>query len=605
MEEIKVTRCSDVKHELEKAAIVFKTEVKNLDFEVVGVTTFLENQDGSERKTLNAQEAKEFFVSREYEEEGWLISQAYDLVIGYNTCHIGTHKKSYEVVLENGNSELYLICTKESYEEFVEDIKSIRRIVNAQKALMKVVFLEFDYLFDEKTLQEALNQAQDFIGGRKKILLERSLFYSPVRDAYFYFTVQEEWEFVHQESLEGSLYAVKTGSEVGRLYRSNSGSDGRNLLGEFISIQKKEPLDLELGVLNDDFRIEEQGNCNVYYALKDGFVGQNNSGLVLVKDFKFDEINHRNMGNLLGGLECGFSISAKAPNVDKDALGSGIVVEAVKVQIEGSIDQGAIIRAQECSISGSIHQGAEIYATQVNVGTHKGRIEANMVEIKMCEGGFVDCENGEFGEVMGSEISCKTAKIGRLYANNKISFCQKLEINEFCKGGNSFVVDSTAFLGYRQEVEKIEKKQQKILTVIEKLQRIYKQELLQAKKMKPAIERFKVIFSKNMQQGVQTQPYILTTIGEYIGLCRRIKKIKARIKDYQEQIELIKIELEPISNISLGARLEVQTPWVEENKIEYINHSKTIHESLIIENGERVNLCIDSQYYKILKERIK
>ena len=601
MEELKVSKCFDVAHELQKASIIFKTNVKNLTFNVVEVYTFVGSGQDAPKRELSENQAKDFFNSGEYEDNQYFISQAYDLVIKKKEKR---EEDKFSLMLEKNESELYLICLEENLSWLMENLGDVQRGINAQKAMLGIIFHDFSMSFSTEELRKKLASAQKGIGYTKKVLLEKSQFFSPLVDAHFYFTLKEDWEAIRKVSHENSSYAVKNGMEVGRFYKSRVGSDGRNLKGEFIRNEKREPLEAEFSVLEGDFEIEDTEEYILYKGGKEGFVGQNSSGLILVKEMNFEEVTQRNIGNLLGGLECGIEINIKSSVPEKDAVGAGIILEAKKLNIIGSVDQGAVIRSEFCSISGCVHQGAEVYAKEAEIGLHKGKLHCERAKVKMCEGGVVDCEIGEFDELTGSEISGKEISVKTMRGNNKVSISTLLEIGEMSHGANNICIDSSAFLEYREEIKKIQKKHGKYLEAIDKLNRAYRQDFSQAKKMKPAVDKFRILLAQQQQQGIQPQAYLLSTIGEYMGLCNRLKALKAKIESYERDAKDVLKEIEPIARISLGGRINCNSAWVQQNQVEFINILNVGREKLTIEDGEKINVKIDANSMKPVKERI-
>lgn len=599
--EIKVSQCFDLFHELEKASIILKIDSKNLSFDVVGVSTFLSEEPDGLRQELNEAKSRDFFYSRGYEDNQYYVTQAYDLIIRKKDKH---QSEKFLVELEAEDSELYFIFDAENEEWLLDNLLEVKKGIDRKKASCGVIFQDFSPNFDAEALKEKIISAKKWIGGKKKFLIEKSKFYCPNVEGHFFFTLKEEWEYWRKTSVENSSYAVKGDMEVGRLYKAKNGSDGRNLKGEYIKVEKKELQDLEFSALEDDFKIQDCGDYTLYLGSKSGFVGLNSSGLILVKETNFEEINNRNMGNLLGGLECEIEINVKASMPEKDAIGAGIIIEVQKLNVIGGVDQGVILRTEECNINGFTHQNVEIYAKKADIGILRGTLKAEEVKVKMCEGGNVDCAVGEFEEMVGAEVKGKEISVKTLHSNNKIYISSKVSIEEMKGGGNYFCIDSSAFLDYREEILKIKKRHTKYLEAIDKLGKIYKQELIQVKKMKPAVDRFRVIFTKNMQTGVHTQPYILSTIGEYMGLCRRLKKIKQKIQEYQDQSSEILKEIEPIAQVSLEGRVECKGAWAQQNLVEFIDALSDKREVVSIEDGEKVNVYVDANYRKLLKERI-
>lgn len=600
MEELKVNRCFDVAHELQKASIIFKTSAKNLTFNVVEVYTYIGAHKDEDKKELNENQVRDFFNSGEYEDNQYSIFQSYDLIIKKRDKKV---EDKFSLILERSASELYLIYPEENLKWLMENLGEVQRGINAKKALLGVVFRDFSMSFNTEELRNKLASAQKGVGYTKKVLLEKSQFFSPLTDAHFYFTLKEDWEAIRKASYENSSYAVKNGMEVGRFYKSRVGNDGRNLKGEFIKNERREPIDMEFSVLEEDFLIQDHGEYILYMGGREGFVGINSSGLILVKEMNFEEVTYRNIGNLLGGLECGIEINIKSSTPEKDAVGSGIILEAQKLNIIGSVDQGSVIRSEVCSISGCVHQGVEIFTKEAEIGLHKGRLHCEKAVVKLCEGGMVDCEVGEFEDLSGAEVYGKEITVKVMRGNNKVSISTRLDIEEMRVGDNDLCIDSSAFLSYREEIERIQKKHKKYLEIIDKLNQIYKQDLIQAKKMKPAVDKLHVLVSQQQQQGIQPQPYLLDTIKEYAGLHNHIKALKLKIESCIRDAEAVLKKMEPIAKIGLEGRINCNSVWVQQNQVEFVDIMHARRERLIIEDGERINIKIDPYSMKLIKER--
>lgn len=600
MEELKVSKCFNIAHELQKASIIFKTNVKNLTFNIVAVYTFVGLQQNESKRELSENQAKNFFNSGEYEDNRYLISQAYDIVIKKRE----KKEEKFSLVLEKEESELYLVCLEENLGWLMENLGDVQMEINAQKAMLGVIFHDFSMSFNTEELRKKLESSQNGVGHTKKVLLEKSRFFSPLMDAHFYFKLKEDWEAIRKISYENSSYAVTNGMEVGRLYKSRVGNDGRNLKGEFIKNEKREPLEIEFSILEGDFEVEDCEEYVLYKGEREGFVGQNSSGLILVKEINFEEITQRNIGNLLGGLECGMEINIKASIPEKDAVGAGIVLEAKKINIFGSVDQGAVIRSEFCSISGCVHQGAKIYAKEAEIGLHKGKLHCDRAKIKLCEGGVVDCEIGEFEELIGSEISGKEISVKTIRGNNKISISTCLNIKEMKGGGNNICIDSSAFLEYREEIKKIQKKHGKYLEIIDRLNSTYRQNFTQAKKMKPAVDKLRILLAQQQRQGIQPQAYLLSTVEEYIGLCNYLKALKVKIEKYEEEAKEVFKEIEPLAKIGLSGRINCNSAWMQQNQVEFVNILNARREKLTIEDGEKINVRIDANLMRPVKERV-
>lgn len=598
MNAIKVEKCFDVPHELEKASILFQKEVKFLSFQVLDVYTYVSEEKGN-RRELNQQECFEFFDTQMYEEENFEIQQSYDL-------EIFSHQEEQEQIrfeLDSHKSCLFLICNEAEYNKLLSNLDFLHHSINAYKALKGIIFRDFSFQCDGKVLEDKLKIYQSGLGDTRKICIEKSEFFAPVIDMHFLFILEENWKLKSGEGLENSSYAAKEGTEVGRLVRVQNGRDGRNLLGQFIKVEKREPAVIEFGSLDEDFTTQEDLEYITYRVRKDGFVGLNSSGLILIKDFNLDEINHRNMGNLLGGIECGFQLNLKAPSVDQDAVGAGIVIEAEKININGSIDQGVVIRAKECFIGGSTHQKSDIYSDYAEIAKHKGSLIAKEIKIKNCEGGRIECQKGEIENCVGGEIYCKEIVIKELHANNRISFCSQVEIQKMLGGKNDFQIDSRSFYEYRKQIEEIQKRYQQYLNLIKRLVKVYQKELMQIKKISPAIERFKSIVLQNSKKGLKTQAYVLNSISQYNHTFEQLEKLGEKIDFCKNQSKLVQEELIPIAKLNLNAKIICQSAWVDQNQVECVNLIKNTYERLVVEDGERVDVVVDPRTYRPIRER--
>lgn len=599
-DKLHIQRCFDIAYELDKASMIWKVDVADLRFQILNVYTFVKDAQ-TEIRELSPEETKEFFEKGYYEEEDYIISQAYDLWI---------EKKQepslpFSLELSKNQDQLWLVCNDEHLPLLSSQVLALYHQINAYKALTKIIFRDFCCDSNIDSLEQLSCMTEKGLRQTTRILLEKSEFYQPLVDMSFFFILQEEWELKNQQSLENSSYASLVGNEVGRLIKSRNGRNGRNLLGEFMRVESRDPIDFEFWGLEEDFSKEETEEYWTYKSLKDGFVGINGSGLVLTKDFAFEEINHRNTGNLLGGIECGFSINVKASSAEKDAIGSGIVLEAQSIVVQGGIDQGVILKAQECDVTGSVHQGVEIYADSAKISTLKGFLRAIKAEVKLCEGGKIECQEGEIEDLVGGELYCDYGIIENVRSNNKITFSSKVEIKNMLKEGNCFKIDSSAFYENRIQIQAIQNKYQKYADFIDYTTKIYQKEMEKLKQSTPVIKQFQEVFVQNMKQGLQTQQYIINAIEQYMQTHEKLKQISSKIQEYKNRAQEIKKEIEPMSQLAFGAKLICHCVWESQNQVEYFDLEKQTKEVLVIEDGERVNIVIDAKNRKPIRERIK
>ena len=163
--------------------------------------------------------ARDFFCSRGYEDNQYFVTQAYDLVIKKREKK---HIEHFDVQLEAEDSELYFVYPSDEEEWLLENLAEVKKEIDRKKAICGVIFQDFSLNFDVEDFKTKLSNAQKTIGGRKKILLEKSKFYCPNVEGHFFFTLKEEWEYIRKTSVENSSYAVKSGMEVGRLYKAKN-----------------------------------------------------------------------------------------------------------------------------------------------------------------------------------------------------------------------------------------------------------------------------------------------------------------------------------------------------------------------------------------------
>lgn len=592
-----VKDCKNIDEQLQYFCMESKTNIQDVWFDVLEIHTLSKTQLKDEYKAISEGDAIFLEDDDSYENEGLFIRQAYDIRIRPKTQKLGIKidltpqaDKMY-IVLENGflgsDSEQFLIQVIEEIISLMAQSHIIIRQQNLWQTKLKA------------EIKKAIKQATY----PQKFLLLSAPNFIPDRSAELRFSLKEEWEEAEgKKAPENSYFGVGTGGVIAEYLKSISGRGGRNLRGEYIKINFPKS-DSTPFVSYDKSQVtqEEVDEKILFKSLISGYVQVAKDSFTFKTNFEFDMMKITHSPILLGGLESDIRLVIKSSDEMIDAVGSNMIIEAATIEIRGSVGENVRLKAQKIFIEGQIHQSAVIYAHDANISMLKGQCIGENVEVKSLDGGNIQADEVEVGLSSGGIIYAKKVSIKRLKSNNKINFSQECEIKEIEGGDNKIVISASAHIKAKEIMDIIHKK---VLLLKARLKSIAEEYRLLSSKIKvnlPVIKKIKAA-SEEVRKAMLSDSDIKRTYQNFVSSLKKLKDLKQEFLDFQEKIKETSKTLIQLEDEALCAKIITKSEWKFENEVIYHrSYPKSSDDILLLEDGEKAEIVIDSNTKKLVK----
>ncbi|MGH1600155.1 flagellar assembly protein A [Campylobacter majalis] len=352
--------------------------------------------------------------------------------------------------------------------------------------------------------------------------------------------------------------------------KPKAGGNGRNVRGEFLKTQDpKEEALKEINISENIQRLEDDKTIK-FIAKKAGFVSEEKGVFDIKDELEVTEVSFRQTGSIKTEMNSNVSIVIKEDDIFKDAIGSGVVVEAKEVSVKGSVAANAKVVAERVKIGGQTHAKANIKAKDAEIAVHIGYVEADEVRIDRLEGGTVVAKNVVIKSVVGGSITADKITIETLGSNCTIKALELIDV-KFLRGmNNKFIIDASMMQdkgydveGHVKRMNEIEDKMQKMPKILEKHKHVIDSNKDSVYAIKAKIEELSksnvippVTFMKKLKEYQQL-------VGEYNALLREYNSIKFELND-------LKTELDIMQNGILSAKVVNRSNWLELNEVKFI-----------------------------------
>lgn len=608
-EPVSVKGCADVSAEIKKISELYALEEKMISFDILQISTFFRGEKKKDFASPSIEERDKILSNdAEYNKNDFEIRQVYDISLRglkendlapFVELKLDSHCYELSLELKAGlevkNDESFF---EELYAEITRKKIAHNIIIRLFDSGVKQEIANLKELFSQLQMSGVLESTQSFVIAKASFI--------PEMEASFRFILQEEWSKTHSENVEFASYAAKSGELVGISLKHQAGMSGRNLKGDYINVKKQ---DIEgddkikkLRFKESEFSIEEKEDEVLYYAAQDGYVSVGEGELRILLDFNFPEVSLRRNGSLLGGDKKGFVVEVTCADPNQDAIGASIVLEAQDIKIYGSVAENAKVVAKKLEINGQTHQSAIIRADEMSIDIHKGSAVGEKIRINRLEFGSVKGEEVSIEQANGGNIEAKKITIASLHSHTKIALSQHLYIKAMNGGENHISINSRASLKASEEVEHFNAQIEYNIKEMNTLLAVLNKDLSRVRKTKPVVEKIKVIMEENKKNNKPNERNITESVAQYVVLLRRTKYLKERLITLQEKSKTYSTVLQNLDLQTQNAKITSDAPWQNDNEIVYESFFPEAKDIMLLSHGEEVDIGIDKENLKLVRE---
>ena len=555
----------------------YSVPVEFIDFKILDILTYYKNKDNEEPVFVPEENLDFFDDNAFYLDETLEIEQVYDVeffdvrlnaVPKLPKIEIGVNSTVTKVVAK-------VKATKDcEYEQHYED-KLFEYIAKQLMKAQILIGIRIGKLKDE--LKQIASVVHVKGGLDKDYILNITQGINPKKatDAKILYYYKDKLDAIKEEDKvdyadRGFVFGVAQDEVIMEEKKSHEGQNGRDARGKLLAVEKpKEDTGKEI-IISENIERVENDDSIIYIAKKSGYVVEKNGSFDIEERIEINEANFKTTGSIQAGTDTNVTLVVRETDTIKDAIGTGIIVEADEIEVKGNVGANAMVKANEVIIGGQTHQKAKIYAKNAKISIHIGKVEAENVEIDRLEGGNVVAKRVKINSVVGGSITAQNIQINTLGSNCTITASHLIDVRYLRGTDNKFIIDTSKMPesaeATQEQLNKIENTKAELASLLKNIET--KKNVINENK--DSIYTIKAKVEELSKAKVIPPVTVMKKLKEYQGLVNEYNTLLKIFKDKKELLATLKDELEIMQNGIFSAKVINRGNWVELNEIRFV-----------------------------------
>ena len=371
-------------------------------------------------------------------------------------------------------------------------------------------------------------------------------------------------------SKRGFIQAVEKGETVIEYIKPQPGKPGRNCQGTYIPVP--EPLEKfkpEFRV-SDAIEVEEDDTRILYRAKRGGYVVFKENTYDIHDSMEIDEVSFKKTGSIDAGVETEVKLHINESDHMKDAIGTGVEVEATEVKVEGNVGASAIVRAEEVSIGGQTHQTSKIYAKTAKINVHRGYVETTEdLQITRLEGGVAEAKKAKISQMIGGEVKAIEVDVDVIASNARICAVSKISIGKMVGENNKLIIDASEIDAYHNEIVSLEERIVQTEKELAQLEEAKSQKAAVIEKSTAAVQTLKQRILEAKRKGIKPQPAFVAKIKQYQKMENDLTDLSQKIEQTKRTLKEIKRKLLAYQEMIINSKIVNYGEWKDYTSIEF------------------------------------
>ncbi len=555
----------------------YNIPVEFIDFKILNILTYYKNKDNDEPVYVPEENLNIFDDNAFYLDEILEIEQVYD--VEFFDVRLNATPKIPKIDIGVNSTITKVIAkikaTKEcEYEHHYEDI--LFEYISKQLIKAQILIgIRIGKLKDElKQISSVIHVKGEL---DKDYTLNLTYGINPKKsvDAKIFYYYKDKLDGIKEEDKidyadRGFVFGVAQDEVIMEEKKSHEGQNGRDVRGKLIEVAKpKEEAGKEISVSDNIDRVENDESIT-YVAKKSGYVVEKNGSFDIEERIEINEANFKTTGSIQAGTDTNVTLVVRETDTIKDAIGTGIIVEADEIEVKGNVGANAIVKANEVIIGGQTHQKAKIYAKSAKISIHIGKVEAENVEIDRLEGGSVVAKRVKIKSVVGGSITAQSIQIDTLGSNCTITASHLIDVRYLRGTDNKFIIDASKMPesadATQDQINKIESTKTELATLLKNIET--KKNVINENK--DSIYTIKAKVEELSKAKVIPPVTFMKKLKEYQGLVNEYNTLLKIFKEKKELLADLKDELEIMQSGIFSAKVINRGNWIELNEIRFV-----------------------------------
>ncbi|BDY11867.1 flagellar assembly protein A [Hydrogenimonas cancrithermarum] len=496
-----------------------------------------------------------------YKEEPWMS----DLLL-----HMGSNKERNRVV-----------CTIKagSIVRYVDELEKKIKLLIQKKMLRSHLLINLWDVDYRNVLDEIVAKArvQDQYIVPEDITFDVAVCYAsqPSVDDELIFHYKKKLEVPDEKdrmdySKRGFIQAVEKGEVIIEYIKPQQGKPGRNCQGKYIPIEEPNETNKPDFKTSENIEVEETDKHILYRAKRGGYVVFHDNTYDIKEEMELEEVSFKKTGSIDAGVETEVKLHINERDIMKDAIGTGVEVEATEVRVEGNVGSSAVVKAEEVVIGGQTHQTSKIFAETAKVNVLRGYLKTQeLAKITRLEGGVVEAKTAEVAQMIGGEIKAMRVDVGLLASNAKIFAVSEIVIDKMVGENNKLVIDASKIDAYHNEIVSLEEEAEVLKKEIEKLEEDLARKVELKQKSEPTIATLKQKILQETKKGIKPKPAFIAKIKQFQKLIEAIEAVRKKRDERKGQLHNIKQKLLTFQEMVVNAKIVNHGEWKDYTSVEF------------------------------------
>ena len=367
----------------------------------------------------------------------------------------------------------------------------------------------------------------------------------------------------------GYLLGVVENELIIEYVKLRDGTSGRDVRGNFLPAQKAKATITKMPEHTENIYAKEDNEGIKFFAKKPGYVKEEKGVFDIKDELDVNEITFKTTGSVDTGLDTNVTLNVKEKDLTKDAIGTGMTVEANEVNVEGNVAANAVVKAIKVVIGGQTHAKALIEAKEAKIAVHIGSFEGENVEIDRLEGGKVKAKKAVIKSVIGGEIIAESVVIDTLVSNSNIVIADTLEIKKLKGVNNKILVDFSMIKNTGEQINERMAKIKIIREQIVKMPRTLESKRCVIEENRGPINVIKAKIEELKSTNNTPPATFMKKLKEYQQLVHEYNALLKEFREKKAVIAELKSEIANIQDGIFNSKVINHSNWREFNEIKF------------------------------------
>lgn len=540
----------NVAQDLKKTAIAHRIPVDNLDFDLLSYETYFKETTDEEWKQLEGNDLLMHTTEIEVRSPHFELRQEYQIHIRLEKPHpyldlhfsIATDKTKTKVIaIIDPSSKIPL---KKGVQEWIKE--AIIRKMLRHGLLIGL----YDQDLDREITRLIIKIQKE---GPLKFLYRL-----PIGEFFLPIPPINDKVILHYKEANKTnslIEGVHPGDLILEYVLPKFGRDGRACSGEHIAVPDPSTKYANYIVIDPETVRSEQDEESIrFFATVSGFVERKNGIIYISQELQIESASLKKTGSIETGLDKDVSLKINKKVDSEDAVGMGVNIDVLKLDVSGTVGGNSKIQACEVNIGSQTHKKSQINVTEnANIHLHRGNLKAKEATINILEAGKVEADVIRIQKMVGGEVIAREVHIDTLYSNARVTALESITIQNIEGDGNDLIIDPHAIESYHDKITELE------VAIRDKNSRIQtegKDFLNRKLALKEKSSRIKEIQERvliKQKRGELPLKADLVRLQQYKSETEALQEYSEKLKDLESDIHSMEEKLESLYEADLHA----------------------------------------------------